>query len=144
VAKDIKFIPTVFNRDEDIYEEESARENITFPLTDDEILKIAKQTSEFDQQYKAIDSKFQQIKKDYKGQLDGLNSQMNYNFMLIKDECQDRDTDCIQRKNYTRKVVQYLFEGKVMKERPMQEYEMTSKKNAQVQASLNGASSHTV
>lgn len=143
MAKDIRFTPTVFNRDEDIYEEESARETITFPLTDDEILKIAKSTSELDEQYKTVDARFQQIKKDYKGQLDGLNSQMNYNFMLIKDECQDRDVDCVQRKNYTKKVVQYIYNGVVMKERPMQEYEMTSKKNKEA-ASLNGGSHHTV
>lgn len=144
MAKDIHFVPTVFNRDEDIYEEESARETITFPLSDEEILKAGKEASQLDSQHKQIEAKFNQIKKDYKGQLDGLNSQINYKFMLIKDECEDRDTDCTQRKNYTRKVVQYLYNGRVMKERPMQDYEMTSKKALSVQASLNGAQSHTV
>jgi predicted nuclease with TOPRIM domain len=144
MAKDIRFSPTVFNRDEDIHEEESSREFITFPLTDEEILKIAKSTSELDEQHKAIDAKFQQVKKDFKGQLDGLNSQMNYNFMLIKDECQDREVDCVKRKNFTRKVVQYLYDGKVMKERPMHDYELASSKNPNIQATLNGGSHHTV
>jgi hypothetical protein len=144
MAKDIHFVPTVFNRDEDIYEEESARETLTFPLTDEEILKAGKEASQLDSQHKSIEAKFNQIKKDFKGQLDGLSSQINYKFMLIKDECEDRETDCTQRKNYTRKVVQYLYNGQVMKERPMQEYEMTSKKALQVQASLNSATHHTV
>jgi hypothetical protein len=144
MAKDIAFKPTVFNRDEDIYEEESARETITFPLTDEEILKAGKEASQLDSQYKAVDAKFSMIKKDYKDQLGGLSSQLNYKFRIIADECEDREVDCVQRKNYTRKVVQYLVNGDVMKERPMGEWEMTSKKALQVQASLNGGSHHTV
>lgn len=138
MAKDIAFKPTPFNRDEDIFVEESGRETLTFPLTDEEILKFAKHTSQLDEQYKAVDSKFQQAKKDFKGQLDGLNAQMNYNFMVIKDECQDREADCTVRYNFTKKVVQYVFAGEVMKERPMTDWDMN--KNPALQKTLNGGS----
>lgn len=136
--KDVSFAPTAFNRDEDIFTEEESREVITFQLTDDEILKLAKATAELDIEHRTVDAHFTMVKKDFKGKLDGLASQMNYNFRLIKDQAEDRDVDCIKRKNFTKKVVQFIYNGRVMKERPMADHEMTNPNL--VQKSLNGGS----
>jgi hypothetical protein len=136
--KDVSFSPTFFNRDEDIYSEEEGREVITFALSDDEILKLAKATAELDIEHRTVDAHFAMVKKDFKGKLDGLASQMNHNFRLIKDQAEDRDVDCIKRKNFTRKVVQFIYNGKVCKERAMADHEMTNPKL--IQGSLNGGS----
>lgn len=140
--KDVSFIPTFFNRDEDIFVEEEAREPVIFQLTDEEILKAAKATTELDEQYKDVNAKFAQVKKDFSGKLKGIEAQINYNFLIIKDQAEEREVDCVKRRNFTKKIVQFIYGGSVVKERPMTEWETTHPNN--VKASINSASSHTV
>lgn len=140
--KDLSFRPTPIHPD-DITEEVEAQEVLTFPLTDTEILKIAKDSSKVEQERMAVQAEFDQKKKYYKEKLGGLDSQLTYNFTLIKNESEDRSVKCSFMKNYTKKIGQYIYEGKVMKERPLQDWELTSTKN-KVIGSLNSIDNHHV
>ena len=140
--KDVSFIPTPFNRDEDIHVEEEARETITFPLSDEEILSHANEAGDLNLQLKDTKAKFAQVKSDWSGKIKGIESQINYKFQVICDKAEDREVDCVKRRNFTKKIVQFLHKGIVVKERPMTEWESTHPNN--VQASLNGGSHHTV
>lgn len=138
--KDVSFKPTYFNPDEDIFSlVEDQRETVAFQLSDDEILAAGKEAAELNSQLKEAVGKFSQIKKDWSGKIKGLEAQMNYKFLIIADQAEDREVECTKRLLFKKGVAQFIYKGVVVKERVMSEWEKTSAQN--VQASLNSASS---
>lgn len=137
--KDLSFTSTPVNPD-DRTEDVETEESLTFPLTDEEILKIARNSSSVETERVQVQSEFDNKKKYYKEKIGGLDSQLTYNFCLIKNECEDRRVKCTMRKNYTRKIAQYIFNNNIMKERALQDWELTSTKN--VVANLNSIDNH--
>ena len=116
----VQFTPV---REGDKVEEIDARENLIFDLTDADILKIADIVANISKELREKEAKLHAIQKDMKDSIKGLESDLRFHHKLIETKKEGRDVDCVCRKNYTRGIVQYVFNGVVMKERAMDSYE---------------------
>lgn len=104
-------------------EDFDVKENLIFDLTDAELLGLAKQTSLLSVQKRTKEGELKQIVENKKDEIKGLQYDINFNLKLIETGKQGREVDCIMRKDYTRGIVQYIFNGNVMKERALEHHE---------------------
>lgn len=125
MAEEIKFTPF---QEGDKVEEVETRQFLVFDLTDPEILAIAEVVGKLDSEMKDLESKLAAVKKSLGDKIKGLDSDINHNLNLIKTRKEGRDVPCVMRKNYTKKIVQFAYEGKLMKERAMEAYEIENEK----------------
>lgn len=104
-------------------EDFEVKETLIFDLTDAELLNIAKTTSLLAVEKRSKEAVLKQIVEDKKEEIKGLESDIKINLKLIETGKQGREVECIMRKNYTRGIVQYIYAGKVMKERGLEHRE---------------------
>lgn len=104
-------------------EEFDVKENLVFDLTDAELLQISKTVAALSREKREKESHLKAYTSDRKDEIKGLDADIRFNIKLIEVGKQGRDTDCIMRKDYTRGIIQWIFNGKVMKERGLEAHE---------------------
>ena len=112
----------------DKVEEVESRQFLVFDLTDAEILAIAEVVGKLAKEKSIHEVNLAEIKKSLGDKIKGLDSDIHHNHKLIETRKEGRDVPCLMRKNYTKKIVQFVYEGKTMKERPMEAYEIENEK----------------
>jgi len=104
-------------------EEFDVKETLVFDLTDAELLAISKQVATLSREKREKESFLKNYIADRKDEIKGLDADIRFNIKLIEVGKQGRETDCIMRKDYTRGIVQFIFNGTVMKERGLEHHE---------------------
>lgn len=104
-------------------EEFEVKETLVFDLTDAELLSIAKQVANLTVEKREKESTLKSYVADRKDELKGLDADIRFNVKLIEVGKQGRETECIMRKDYTRGIVEWIFNGKVMKARGLESHE---------------------
>lgn len=104
-------------------EEFDVKENLVFDLTDTELLQISKTVAALSREKREAEGALKSYVADRKDEIKGLDADIRFNIKLIEVGKQGRDTECVMRKDYTRGIVQWIFNGKVMKERGLESHE---------------------
>lgn len=104
-------------------EEFDVKETLVFDLTDPELLEIGKNVATLSAEKRMKEAALKTYTADRKDEIKGLEADIRFNVKLIEVRKQGREVDCIMRKDYTRGIVQYIFNGVVMKERSLEHHE---------------------
>lgn len=104
-------------------EEFDVKETLVFDLTDTELLEIGKNVASLSTEKRIKEAQLKSYVADRKDEIKGLEADLKFNIKLIEVRKQGRETDCVMRKDYTRGIVQWIFNGKVMKERGLESHE---------------------
>lgn len=104
-------------------EEFDVKETLVFDLTDTELLEIGKNVATLSAEKRQKEAALKSYTADRKDEIKGLEADIRFNVKLIEVRKQGKEVDCIMRKDYTRGIVQWLFNGTVMKERGLESHE---------------------
>lgn len=100
--------------------EEQAVEDLEFTLTTDEIVGTAKEAADVRVALLEKETEFERVKKRFKGEIESLEGDLADKLRLIRHGKETRKTACIKQLNYKTNTVAFLFNGEIMKERPME------------------------
>lgn len=104
-------------------EDFDVKETLVFDLTDPELLQISKTVAALSKEKREKEATLKQYISDRKDEIKGVDADIRFNIKLIEVGKQGREVECIMRKDYTRGIVQWIYEGKVMKERGLESHE---------------------
>lgn len=104
-------------------EDTEVKETLVFDLSDAELMQLMNTTIALTNEKRESEVHLKNYIADRKDEIKGLEADIRFNMKLIEVKKQGRLTDCIMRKDYTRGIVQYIFNGTVMKERGLEQHE---------------------
>ena len=104
-------------------EEVKVVEPLIFTLTEHEYAEKGKAAGKLRGKLSEVEAKFSDIKKEWKGKVDEKQIELNNILEAMRAGKEERVVECTQRKNFDRNIVQYLYKGKVLKERPLEPHE---------------------
>ncbi len=101
------------------HEDVEVQKSLTFKLTTQEIADKGRKAAELERETGEQESQFENVKAEWKGKINKLENEKRDLLRTIRKGEEERQVQCIMRKEYSRMVVQYLWKGIVMEERAM-------------------------
>ena len=103
------------------------KEFLDFELTDQELLNLGRTNSSKYRELKRLDNEKRDAAEHYKNLIGGVQSEIDKNNRLIETGIENREVDCIIKKDYGNKKIHYVHEGIVKKTIEMSEYEFSQR-----------------
>jgi hypothetical protein len=95
-------------------------ESLEFELTEAEFSEYGKRAAKLTQHVSDLEAKLDKLKKSAKREIEGIEAEVSQLLETIRTGKEERTVTCVVRKNFKENVIEYLFKGKLMKQRPMQ------------------------
>lgn len=92
---------------------------LTFKLTEKEIAQKGKSAAESKTRLTEKNHEFENVKQKYKGEIGAIECELSDHLSTIKRGTEDRTVECTMVKDFSRHVVEYVYNGEIMEERPM-------------------------
>lgn len=105
-------------------QEKEVERYLTFILTEDEVRSKGIEAANVAYELGKKESEFDEVKKEWKKKIDRDEAELKGILSTIRAGKEDRHVKCLERKNFETHTVQYIYDGYVMFERPMEEHEM--------------------
>lgn len=103
----------------DIEEREIKNKELRFPLTHEDVERKAREAAAISSDLTAHRIESKKIRTELSGKEAGLENGLARTLNIISEGHEVRSVDCIERRNFDENKVEYLFEGKVIEDRPM-------------------------
>jgi len=112
----------IAKKNPDVHEKVVAKD-LDFKLIQEEFAEKGKLAAEVAREVGALESKFADVKKDFKARIDIQSGKLDNILRIIRQGFETRRVDCLEQKNFKEGVCRYIFKGKVMLERPLEKHE---------------------
>jgi hypothetical protein len=106
----------------DFHQDQECLESFVFPLTRDELAESARQMAEESQEKTRLEDELEKVRKDFKAKIDRQEVKIAAIVHQIQFG-QQKEVNCVKRIFFEKGIVQFIFEGRILKERPMEEEE---------------------
>lgn len=100
-------------------QEKIVDKELNFKLTEEDFAEKGKEAGRLAGELNKLNIEFDAVKKQWKEKLNEKEAELSKVLGTIRRGDEDRMVKCVMRKDFTRHVVQYLFNGDVMHEREM-------------------------
>jgi hypothetical protein len=108
------------NRD---IEEKKIKRELPFELTTGDYAKKCKEAATLSAEVGEMKKTFADLKAEWKGKIEVRQSELNQLLRAVKEGKENRLVDCLERKDFTKFVVEYVYAGKVLLTRPLDKWE---------------------
>jgi hypothetical protein len=96
------------------------KKEITFKLTEKDEAELGRKAAKLNITY----GQFTGVKKEYTGRLEAIELEVNQISKWFEDGERREVVEVIERKNFEKRIMQYLFKGKIVETRDMTAEEM--------------------
>jgi len=103
--------------------ERNVERELKFKLTESEFAEKGKQAAEASKKLAELEFEFEMVKRKWKGQIEGQTEIVHSILSVIHAGEEKRHVDCTERKDFEKFVVEYIYRGEIMENRPMQMHE---------------------
>lgn len=100
-------------------EDRTLRKELNFPLSPGDFERVAKEAAGISQQLTADRLEYKQIRLEWKDKISGNETALARVLDVIQQGHEMRMVDCIERRNFSKNLIQYLVDDKVIEERAM-------------------------
>lgn len=100
--------------------ERNVHHELEVPLTHVELAERAKRAGELQALMEQRTKEFDPIKKQYKADMDAMQEELESILTACHSGKEKRLVECIERRDFTRCMVEYVYDGKVLEERTME------------------------
>jgi hypothetical protein len=97
---------------------ELVSELLTFDLTQSEVAEKGGIAADQSAELSKITAEFKAVRSEFKGKIDGLAKELNATLCCIKKGSEEREVECTKVFVKDQDLVQFWYEGKMLKERP--------------------------
>lgn len=104
-------------------QEKKMKREFTFELTEKEVVTYARKTATLTKQRNDIEAEFNNIKSTFKAKIDEKETEIASLLQAIEKGSEIRLTECIERKDFNKEVVEYVAGSKILETRDMTEEE---------------------
>ena len=103
---------------------EKVRETFAFELGSEELLAKGQEASSLNREIADKNYRLAIYKKERKAEIDNLQSKLNQVLKVIDLKKEDRTVEVDKVYNYDDKVITYMFRGEILRDRPMDQFEL--------------------
>lgn len=107
-------------RDHKDIDEKTVTRTLEFKLTEPEFSQFGKDAAEFQRELNDLRVQFDCFKKEWKGKIDMHIGKLDKVLRIIRAGVENRSVECIERKNFKRHTVEYVYNGIVMHQRALE------------------------